>query len=110
MSSIEHQHSARDFAGLHRAKGVVDVLEAAAAGLNGGADAGPLREPGAGLARIAVGAFAAVGGAAASGHPQLSVDHAAAEDLPRAADARARPNGQPDAAAAEHGDRLARLE
>src|SRR2546428_12126890 len=30
-ASLEHQHSARDFAGLHRAKGVVDVLEAAAA-------------------------------------------------------------------------------
>src|SRR3989449_354437 len=188
MSSIEHQHSARDFAGLHRAKGVVDVLEAAAArdhlveqepslavelqvqrdveaeavaahpgrlhpalrpdghprklhrrvrrqdaddgggaadgealdglphqrgvadGFERVVDAGALRERADGLDRIVVGAVDDVGGADASGHLQLSVEHVDADDLPRAADARALHDGQPDAAAAEHGDRLARRE
>src|SRR2546428_10290890 len=43
-------------------------------------------------------------------HLQLPVEDVDADDLPRAADARALHDGQPDAAAAEHGDRLARLE
>ena len=71
-------------------------------------DAGAAGERADGLDRIVLGAVDDVGGADALGHLQLAVEHVDADDLAGAADARALHDRQPDAAAAEHRDGLAR--
>ena len=79
-------------------------------GLEGVIHAGPAGQRADGLDRILLRAVDDVRGPDALGHLELAVEHVEADDLPGAADTRALNDREPDAAAPEHGDGLARFE